>query len=290
MLRQGLRAEFPAVFDVARRLRRPAVPAMAAALAAVGALGVSSLVAAAMRSVQSVGLYASGTFLLRSSEPVTVAGYAFAVIFAFGVARWRGAFAAVALFGVLWIEQFWLSLPGRQTFCERSATPCDLLSLAWPQLWPQLLGIALGLVALRAVRQGGRGIAALALGIGVFTLSFSIARLAFIPFLGVAPLGEAARGATNTIIGGQLVGALAAGMLLGWFGKRHVIDAVIILVYFVGPWSTQLRVPDLFYAGFHFERDWQLFIPVGYALVALIGLTVSVVVARYRATRLPTIP
>ena len=263
---------------------------MAPALAAVGALGVSSLVAAAIRSVQSVGLYASGTFLLRSSEPVTIAGYAFAVLFAFGVARWRGVLAAVALFGALWIEQFWLNLPGRQIFCERSATPCDLVSLAWPQLWPELLGIALGLVALRAVRHGGPGIAALAVGIGVFTLSFSIARLAFVPFLGVAPLGDAARGATNTIIGGQLVGALAAGVVLGWFGRHHLIDAVIVLVYFVGPWSPQLRVPDLFYRPFDIAIDWPLFIPVGYALVTLIGLALGVIGARYRATRVPTIP
>ena len=278
------------MFEVASRLRRPAVPAMAPAVAAVGALGVSSLAAAVIRSAQSVGLYATGTFLLRTIEPLTVVGYSLAVLFAFGAARWRGVLAAVALFGVLWIEQFWLSLPGRQTFCERSATPCDLLSLAWPQLWPQLLGITLGLIALRAVRHGTRGIAALAVGIGVFTLSFSIARLAFVPFLGISPLGDAARGATNTIIAGQVIGALAAGAVLGAFGARHVIDAIILVVYFIGPWSPQLRIPDQFYVGFHLERDWQLFIPVGYALVALIGLTIGVIGARYRATRVPTIP
>ena len=263
---------------------------MAPALAAVGALGVNSLAVAVIRSAQSVGLYATGTFLLRTNEPPTIAGHALAVLFAFGAARWRGVFAAVALFGALWIEQFWLSLPGRQTFCERSATPCDLVSQAWPQLWPQLLGMALGLVALRAVRHGGRGIAALALGIGVFTLSFSVARLAFVPFLGFAPLGEAARGATNTIIGGQLVGALAAGTVLGWFGKRHVTDAIILVVYFIGPWSPQLRAPDLFHRPFDIAIDWPFFIPVGYMLVALIGLALGVIGARYRATRLPTIP
>ena len=263
---------------------------MAPALAAVGALGVTSLVAAVIRSAQSVGLYASGTFLLRSNEPVTIVGFALAVLFAFGAARWRGVLAAVALLGVLWIEQFWLGLPGRQTFCERSATPCDLISLSWPQLWPQLLGIVLGLIALRAVRHGGPGIAALAVGIGVFTLSFSIARLAFVPFLGVAPLGEAARAATNTIIGGQVVGALAAGVVLGSFGRRHVTDAVILVVYFIGPWAPQLRIPDLFYRPFNIAIDWPFLVPVGYSLVALIGLALGDIGARYRATRVPTIP
>lgn len=166
MLRQGLRAEFPAVFDVAAQLQRPSVHAMAPALAALGALGVESLTVALIRTLQSAWLYATGTYLLRNMEAFTVLGYALAALFAFGSARWRGIIAAVALFAVLWIEQFWLSLPGRQTFCDRSGTPCDFTLIAWPQLWPQLLGIAIGILAVRAVRHGSPGISALALGVG----------------------------------------------------------------------------------------------------------------------------
>jgi hypothetical protein len=290
VLREGLRAEVPAVFDLAARARRPAVGRMSPALAAVGALGVESLTFATIRTAQSVGLYISGNYLVRNTEPLTVLGYALAMVFAFGAARWRGAAAALALFAVMWIEQFWLSAPGRQAFCDRSGTPCDLAAIDWPQLWPQLLGIALGLLAVRAVRQGGPRIAALALGIGVFALSFSIGRLAFVPFLGLAPVGEAAGGAINTVIGVQLLGALTAGLMIGAFGKRHVTDALVLVVYFIGPWSPQLRAPDLFYGPFILAIEWQFFVPVGYALVAVVGLAIGAAAARYRATRMPTIP
>jgi hypothetical protein len=278
------------VFDFAARLRRPQVTRMSPALGAVGALGVQALTNAAFRTVQSAWLYASGTYLVRSAEPSTVLGFALATIFAFGSARWRGVIAAVALFGALWLEQFWLELPGRQRSCDRGGSGCDLASLAWPQVWPQLLGIALGILALRAVRRGRPGVAALAIGVAVSTLSFSIGRLAFIPLLGPFPVGDAARGAINTVIGAQLVGALAAGLVIGAFGKRHGLDALLLVVFFIGPWSPQLRVPDLFIRPFILAIDWPLFTPVGYALVALLGLAIGAATARYRATRVPTIP
>ena len=280
----------PALFDLPARVRRPSLSQMAPLLAALGALGVESLTVAIIRTLQSAWLYASGTFLLRNMEPATVLGYALATVFAFGSARSRGVVAAVALFAVIWIEQFWLSVPGRQVFCERSGASCDFAAVAWPQLWPQLLGILLGILAARTVRHGVRGIAALALGIGVLALSFSLARIAFVPFLGFYPVGEAGRDAINTVIAVQVLAALAAGLVLGTFGRRHALDALVIVVYFIGPWSPQLRVPDVFYGGFMFFKDWQTVIPVGYALVALIGLGVGAVVARYRATRVPTIP
>jgi hypothetical protein len=278
------------VFDFAARLRRPSVTRMSPALGAVGALGVQALTNAAFRTVQSAWLYASGTYLMRNAEPITVLGFALATIFAFGSARWRGVIAAVALFGAFWLEQFALSAPGRQTFCERSGSPCDWVAIYWPQLWPQLLGIALGLLALRAVRQGGPGVAALAIGVAVSTLSFSVGRLAFIPLLGPFPVGDAARGAINTVIGMQILGALAAGAVVGTFGRRHVLDAVILVLFFIGPWSPQLRVPDVFYGGFHIERDWQTVTPVVFALVALLGLAIGALQRRYRAVSVPTIP
>jgi len=49
-------------------------------------------------------------------------------------------------------------------------------------------------------------------------------------------------------------------------------------------------VPDVFSTGFRIEKDWQAVIPVGYALVGLLGLAIGVLVMRYRATRVPSIP
>ena len=266
------------------------VPAMTPIFAAVGAVGVESLTVAFVRTVQSAGLFATGTFVLRNNEPVIVLGYALAAAFAFRSARWRGVLAAVALSAVILIEQIALNMPGRQTFCDRSGSPCDWAAIYWPTVWPELLGIAVGVLAGRVVRRGGPGRAVLAIGIAIFVLSFSVGRLAFVPFLGFAPVGEDAREAVNILMGVQVVGALAAGFVVGSLGKRHLIDAVVLVVYFIGPWSPQLRTPDLFSFGFHIERDWQFLVPVGYALAALVGLALGATRSRYFATSTPTIP
>lgn len=278
------------MFGITAGLRRPAVPAMAPVLAAIGALGVESLAVAAIRTLLLADYYAFGTRLPRTVELVTVVGYALAMLFAFGSARWRGVVASVGLFGIIWGEQFWLGLPGRLIFCERSGIPCDLLALAWPDLWPKLLGIAIGVVAARVVRQGAPGVMALALSVGLFALSFPIGRIAFVPFLGQSPVGEAAGGAINTIIAVQLVGALAGGLVAGFFGKRRILDGLVLALYFIGPWWPQLLTFRDSPRPLILAIDWQLLTPVGYALVAVLGLALGAVVARYRATSVPTIP
>jgi hypothetical protein len=293
VLREGLRAEIPFVFDVAARARRPAVPRMAPVLAAFGALGAEGLTGALLRSAEGVVFLVSGTFPFRATEPITVIAYAVGVLFAFGSARWRGVAAAVLLFAVLWSEQFTLSIPGNQLFCERSGTRCDLLSLAVGGLWPQLLGIALGIVAARAVRQGAPGIAALALGVGLAALAFPIARLAIIPFVGANPTGAAGSDALNWIIAAEGIGAAALGLVAGRFGRRPFTDAVIIAVFYIGPWLPQVRFwreqspPGL---GFVLERDWQLIVPIAYVMVALVALAIGAMARGQRATSTPTIP
>lgn len=280
------------MFRAAARLRRPPVAAMPIALAALGAVGVQSLTVAVIRTGQSVGLYAAGSYLLRGPEPAVIAAYTFATLFAYGSARRRGVLAAVALFAVLWIEQFVLSVPGRQVFCDRSGTPCDVVSMAWPQLWPQLLGVFIGILVVRAVRPGGPGIAAFALAAGAFALSFAVGRLAFVPFLGAAPVGEASRAAFDVVIAAQLIGAAAAGVILGAFGKRHVVDPVLLVGYFIGPWSPQLRstgILDPPFRPFIFAIDWQMFIPVGYASVAVLALVVARMTVRTRTDRVPRV-
>ena len=138
MLREGLRAEIPAIFDLAARARRPAVARMAPALAGLGALGAEALTGALLRSVHGVAVLVFGLFPFRSAEPITVVAYAVGMLFAFGSARWRGVAAAVLLFAVIWSEQFALSIPGSQLFCERSGTRCDLLAMAFRSFGVQL--------------------------------------------------------------------------------------------------------------------------------------------------------
>jgi hypothetical protein len=286
MLREGLRAEIPFVFDLAARARRPVVLRMSPALAALGALGARSLTTALALSIQGAFVLAFGVFPLRAPELITVVATAVGVAFVFGSARWRGVVAAVLLFGILWIEQFWLAIP----FCERSGPQCDLLASAVAGLWPPLLGTAVGVVAGRMVRAGAPGISALAVGVGLTTLAFAIVRLAIVPFVGSSPTGQSAREALNWIIAVQALGAAVLGLVVGYFGRWRVADVVLIAMFFVGPWLPQLRTFQDAPRPFIFAIDWTLVTPVLYAAVALLGLAIGSVAARYFATRTPTIP
>lgn len=212
------------------------------------------------------------------------------VVFAFGSARWRGVVAAALLFAILWIEQFWLALPGNLLFCERTGTRCDLWATALAGLWPQALGIALGLVAGRLVRRGAPGISALSVGIGLTGLAFPIVRLAIVPFVGSSPTGQSALEALNWVIAAETLGAAVSGLVVGFFGRWRVPDAMLIVVFFVGPWLPQLRIFQDAPRPFIFAIDWTLVTPALFALVALLGQWVGAAAARYFATRTPTIP
>ena len=290
MLREGLRAEIPFVFDLAGRARRPAVLRMSPALAALGALGARSLTTALAFSIQGAFVLTFGIFPFRAPEAITVVAVAVGVALAFGSARWRGVGAAALPFAILWIEQFWLAIPGNLLFCERSGTRCDLWATAFAGLWPQVLGIVVGLVAGRLVRRGAPGISALAVGIGLTGLAFPIVRLAIVPFVGSSPTGQSALDALNWIIAAQGLGAAVLGLVVGSFGRWRLADMVLIAVFFVGPWLPQLRTFQDAPRPFIFAIDWTLVTPVLYAAVALLGLAVGSIATRYFATRTPTIP
>ena len=290
MLREGLRAEIPLVFDLAARSRRPSVGEMAPALAALGAFGAESLTSALIRTAQSASVLLFGVFPLRSAEPITIVAYAVGTVFAFGSARWRGAAAAIFLFAVLWSVQFWLGVPSRQLFCERNGTPCGVLALAAQGVWPQVAGIALGIIAQRAVRHGAPGISALAVGVGLAGLAFPIARLAIVPFVGATPTGPSASEALNWIIAAQALGAAALGVVVGRFGHWRALDAIAIAVLYIGPWLPQIRSFQDVPRPFTLAVDWMLMTPVLYAAVALVALAVGSLRSRYFATTTPTIP
>ena len=272
----------PALFELAARMRRPVVPAVPAWQAALGGLGVESLTVAAIMTVQSAVVLASGQFLIRSRDPVTVVAYAAALLFARGTGRLRGALAAGVLFAALWSSQFWVSIPGQLRFCVAAGRSCDLGVIAFGQVWPIALGTAIGFIAYRAVRTGPPGRSALALGVGVSALAFPIARLGIIPFVGADPTGPSADAVIPWIIGLQIGGAFAAGAIAGRFGRRGAISALVLAVYFVGPWSPQLRVvtdvPSG--AGFNLARDWELYAPILHAVASLVGVLLGAMSAR----------
>ncbi len=100
-------------------------------------------------------------------------------------------------------------------------------------------------------------------------------------------LRRVAGAAINTIIGAQLVGALGAGVVLGHFGRRHILDALVLVVFFIGPWAPQLRIFADTPRPFMLSIDWPFFVPVGYAIVSTVGVLIGVGISRYRVRGAP---
>lgn len=193
-------------------------------LAAIAALGARSLTSELLRGALILLLTVTG-LQVRTVEAVTIVANAAAVLVAFGSARWRGVGAAVALFGVLWLEQKILSIPSVRTFCEHSdpnAWPqiCDLTVRAFNSLWPLAAGVAVGLVLRRLVRQGAQGKAVLLIAAGVSGFVFPVVRLLVDPALGVFWHGSLTEDAISVILIIQVIGAVALGGLVGYFGRR----------------------------------------------------------------------
>jgi len=274
----------PQLSDWAARLRPPTVPLMSPALAAVSALGVSSLVLALVRTFAAAALFIAGVYPIRGPDGITVAADALAVTFAFAAARWRGVLATALLIAVLEGERLWLSAPGQQAFCERVATPCDPFGMALAQLKPPALAVALGVAAAvalhRWVRPGRSGVVSLLLGLGIASLVSVTARLAIVPFVGRAPVGTPAADAFNWVIGGQAIGAIALGIIIGVLGKRPLLGAIAVLIFYIGPWSPSLRDIGAPNRGFVLSIDWRLMIPVWDAAGAIVGIGVGLVLRR----------
>ncbi|MFN2521366.1 MAG: hypothetical protein ABR525_10015, partial [Candidatus Limnocylindria bacterium] len=219
----------------------------------------------------------------RQAEAITVVATAVAIVFAYGSARWRGVLAAVLLIGLLWTEQFWLSLPGRQLFCTQAGTSCDVLGSALAQLWPASLGILVGIAGRRIARPKGRGVSALAVGLGLATVVSSLGRLASVPFVGFTPVGAIAATAIDWTIGAAFIGAVIIGLVVGLFGQRLMTDVSLIALFYVGPWLPQLRLArDRFPPGrpFLLELDWPSLTPPVFAVTALLAIVVGVLVRR----------
>lgn len=291
MLIEGLRAELPELFDVAARLRKPSIPRSHPWVAAIAALGVITLSRQLLAATHGI-LLMFGLLPFRSFEATTIAAYALGSLFAFGAARWRGLATAVGIVAMLWIEQFALSIPPMQLFCARSdpsAPPwtCDFGVRAWNDLWPITVGVGLAIALRGGVRRGARRRRGLALAIGIGALTFPIARLAIVPFVGLTPQGPSAGAAFDWIVGVQLLSALVVGMLAGVWGRHHLLDGALIAGFYLMPWLPSLRnwleAVQARGAGFVFQPDWQVFIPVGYALAAVLGLAFGALVSSARS-------
>ncbi len=140
------------------------------------------------------------------------------------------------------------------------------------------------------MRPGVAGISAFAVGLGLAGLAFPIARLAIVPFVGANPTGQSAFDALNWVIAAQTLGAAVLGLVVGYVGRWRAVDAVLIAVFYLGPWLPQLRTFQDAPRPFNVAIDWTLGTPLLYAAVALLALAAGAVRARYFATSTPTMP
>jgi hypothetical protein len=220
--------------------------------ATISGIGAGFLVAAVVQA--AVGLANETIQALRAPTPfplfpaVTIAGTAAAA----AVALSAGGLVAFALDLVYLALGVALRVPGLITACDRSGGA--LLPLGTDQctavgflasLWPQFVGIGLGIVIARTsltTRGGGtnsllRIAGALALALFVVTAAWGIA---------VAQSGYAAETAgrsTNalTIAAGIVAAAVAAGVLAAQL-PRGVRNAAIVAAVWLVPWFA-LQVP-----------------------------------------------
>lgn len=285
MLIEGLRAELPELFALAARLRPLAVPRMPLWAVVLGALGVRALTAQLLAGAHGV-LSLFGLLELRTVEATTIASYAAATLFAFGAARWRGVAATVAALTLLSLGQLALAAPGRQLFCDRAGPGapgdvCDTSALLAARVWPLLVGIGLGLLARRIVRRGRSGTSALALAVGVGAL-LGAAQSAIVPLVWPIPAPAEADLLLTWSVGAWMASAVVVGLVAGWWGRRHLLDAVVLVAYALAPWVLSLRsLLDARAAGAAVS-DWRVFTPVGYAVSAILALAVAAVIRRSR--------
>jgi len=256
-MREGLAREFPgalraAAWARARVGRRLVLWGEPVVWATISGIGAGFLVGSVVQAV--VGLTNEAIQALRAPTPfplfplVTISGTAAAAAVALGA----GGLVALVLDVVYVAVGIALRVPGAMMFCERSggANPfggpdqCTAVGFV-ASLWPQFLGIGLGIVLARTslmTRGGGtnsllRVSGGLALALFVVNAAWGIA---------VAQSGyaaETAGGSTSalTIAAGIVAAAVAAGVLAAQL-PGGVRNAAIVAAVWLVPWFA-LQVP-----------------------------------------------
>jgi hypothetical protein len=214
--------------------------------ATISGIGAGFLVASVAQAM--VGLANQAIEALRAPTPfplfpaVTIAGSAAAAAVALGA----GGLAALVLDLVYVAVGLALRVPGLITACDRSG---GLLPFPGPDLctavgflaslWPQFVGIGLGIVLARtslATRGDGtnsvlRVAGALAIALFVVSEAWAIA----IARAGYAAETAGALTSTLTIAAGIVAAAVAAGVLAAQF-RRAVRNAAIVAAIWLVPW------------------------------------------------------
>jgi hypothetical protein len=254
-MRDGLAREFPeairaAAWTRARVADRLAVWSEPVLWATISGIGAGFLVASVAQAI--VGLASEMIQALRAPTPlplfpaVTIAGSAAAAAVALG-AGGVGALMLSLAYAVVGIA---LRIPGVGFACDRSGgtipfpgpDQCTALGFL-ASLWPQFVGIGLGiLIARTSLITRGEGTNSLlrisgALAIALFVVSEAWG-------IAIAQRGYAAEPAgaltsTLTIAAGIVAAAVAAGVLAAQL-KRGVRNACIVAGFWLLPWLVRL--------------------------------------------------
>lgn len=252
-MREGLAREFPeagrAVAWTRARVGPWTEPVVWAAISGIGAGFLVSDVGQALVGVASQALQAttgpSRPSPLTLFPLVTIAGSAAAAAVALGA----GGPLALALelaYNALGIA---LRIPGVMTFCERSggAFPnpqgpdqCTAFGFL-ASLWPQLVGIGLGIAIARAIITRGSGINSLLRIAGSLAIALTI-----LSQLWAATFAQSTNALTSglTIAAGMAAAAVAAGVVAAQL-PRGLRNAAIVGAIWLLPWLT-LQLPLAF--------------------------------------------
>ena len=256
-MREGLAREFPGALRAvawtrARVGRRLVLWDEPVVWATISGIGAGFLVAAVVQA--AVGLANEAIQALRAPMPfplfpaVTIAGTAAAAAVALGA----GGLAALVLDVVYVAAGIALRVPGAITFCERSGganlfpgpDQCTAVGFL-ASLWPQFVGIGLGIVLARtSLITRGEGTNSLLRVAGALALALFVVTAAWgIAVAQSASAAETAGGSTSalTIAAGIAAAAVAAGVLAAQL-PRGVRNAAIVAAVWLVPWFA-LQVP-----------------------------------------------
>jgi hypothetical protein len=246
-MRDGLAREFPeagrAVAWTRARIGPWTEPVVWAAISGIGAGFLASDIAQSLVGLTSQALLAARTELPFALFPVATIG---ATAAAAAVALEAGGAIALALVFAYSTLGIALRIPGVMTFCERSggAFPhqldldqCTAFGFL-ASLWPQFVGIGVGIAIARAITTRGSGTNSLLRIAGSLGIALTVMSQVW-----AATVAQSTNALASglTIAAGMAAAAVAAGVVAAEL-PRGVRNAAIVGAIWLLPWLT-LQLP-----------------------------------------------
>lgn len=248
-MREVFAREFPEAGRVFSRTRarfgarRPIMASEPALWATTSGIGAGFLIGSIVQAL--VGLTSEAIEALRAPMPfalfplVTIAGGAAAA----AVALRGGGPIALALYAGYVALGVALAIPGVMTFCERSGGvgfpllpgPGQCTALGFlASLWPQLVGIGLGVALTRVITTRGNGINSLLRIAG----GYAVAQFVLSQLWGATVAqGGSALSSGLTLAAVMAAAAVAAGVIAAQL-PRGIRNAAIVAGIWLLPWLT----------------------------------------------------